>query len=85
MLTEASTQKCRYQKGISTKTYFSSTAQTEEAFLIANNYCNVADKIEKTYGNCLVGYRAFAFDANMIYVADIEEYLKEARGIFNED
>lgn len=59
--------------------------QTEEAFLIANNYCNVADKIEKTYGNCLVGYRAFAFDANMLYVADIEEYLKEARGIFNED
>lgn len=58
--------------------------QTEEAFLIANNYCNVADKIEKTYGNCLVGYRAFAFDANMIYVADIEEYLNEARGIFNE-
>ena len=59
--------------------------QTEEAFLIANNYCNVADKIEKTYGNCLIGYRAFAFDANMLYVADIEEYLKEARGIFSED
>ena len=59
--------------------------QAEEAFLIANNYCNVADKIEKTYGNCLVGYRAFAFDANMLYVADIEEYLKEARGIFSED
>ena len=59
--------------------------QTEEAFLIANNYCNVADKIEKTYGNCLIGYRAFAFDANMLYVADIEEYLKEARGIFRED
>ena len=58
--------------------------QTEEAFLIANNYCNVADKVEKTYGNCLIGYRAFAFAANMIYVADIEEYLNEARGIFNE-
>lgn len=62
---------------------FDDKFQCEEVFLIANNYCNAAAKIEESYARSLAAYQIYAFDANMLYVKDLEDNLKEARELFN--
>lgn len=53
-----------------------------ELFTIANNYAEAAAQIENSYSDCLVSFSLYCFDSNMVYVDDIEDYLKEARNIF---
>ena len=53
-----------------------------ELFTIANNYAEAAAQIEDSYSNCLVGFNLYCFDSDVIYVDDIEDYLKEARNTF---
>lgn len=54
-----------------------------EFFTIANNYAEATARIEEEYGDTLIAYSIYALDASVLYVEDIDDYLKEARGIFN--
>lgn len=55
---------------------------TTELFTIANSYAEVAEQIENKY-NTLVGFSAHELDATALYIEDIDDYLEEARGVFN--
>ena len=55
---------------------------SDELFTIANNYAEAAAQIEDSYSNCLISFNLYCFDSSAIYVDDIEDYLKEARNIF---
>ena len=57
--------------------------RSTELFLIANNYAEAAAQIENSYSDCLVSFSLYCFDSDMVYVDDIADYLKEARGVFN--
>ncbi len=62
---------------------FDDKLQVSEVFLVANNYCNAAAKIDETFGNTLLGYQIYAFDSNMLFMEDLEGHLKEAHELFN--
>lgn len=55
---------------------------SDELFTIANNYAEAAAQIENSYSNCLISFNLYCFDSSVIYVDDIEDYLKEARNTF---
>lgn len=57
--------------------------RSTELFLIANNYAEAAAQIENSFSNELVCVNLYCFDSDMVYVDDIADYLKEARGVFN--
>ena len=56
---------------------------SDELFTIANNYAEAAAQIENSFGTDLISFNLISFDSNMVYVEDIEDYLKEARDIFH--
>lgn len=57
--------------------------RSTELFTIANNYAEAAAQIENSYSDCLVSFSLYCFNSDMVYVDDIADYLKEARGVFN--
>lgn len=57
--------------------------RSTELFTIANNYAEAAAQIENSFSNELISFSLYCFDSNMVYVDDIADYLKEARGVFN--
>lgn len=59
--------------------------KSTELFTIANNYAEAATQIENSYSDCLMSFSLYCFDNNMLYVDEIADYLKEARGVFNEE
>ena len=62
---------------------FENEALSTELFTIANSYAEAAAQIENSFSNQLVSFNLFCFDADMIYVDDIKDYLKEAHEVFN--
>ena len=57
-----------------------------ELFTRANNFTEVAEQIENSFKEKLIGFNVCTVDsfANFIYVEDLEDYLKDARGLFKE-
>lgn len=56
----------------------------DEIMFVAESYAEAAEKVESIYGNVLLGFSIYAFEDDVISVKEIEDMLKEARGMFND-
>lgn len=56
----------------------------DEIMFVAESYVEAAEKVESIYGNVLLGFSIYAFEDDVISVKEIEDMLKEARGMFND-
>ncbi len=56
----------------------------DEIMFVAENYAKAAEKVENIYGDTLLGFSIYAFEDDVIFVDEIEDMLKEARGVFND-
>ena len=63
---------------------FCGNIKTCELFTLANNYAEVGAQMEESFKEDLLSYQAYGFDADLVYVEDIPDFLAEARETFKE-